>query len=191
MSLDSVLQLQTLNKMMRGQFEIAPARSVMILGIAGGNGLEHLPAGKFQKVYGVDVNSAYLKEVRCRYPHLDGVLECLCLDLTKEAGALPHADLLLADLLVEYIGCACFQQAVKKVSPRFVSCIIQLNTGREWVSASPYLHVFDRLNEVHHDMDEASLQEAVQAVGYRHVRTLRRPLPNGKQLVQQDFEKTP
>ncbi len=36
MKLDSVMQLQTLNEMMKGQFETYPVSSVMVLGIAGG-----------------------------------------------------------------------------------------------------------------------------------------------------------
>lgn len=42
MKLDSVRQLQALNEMMKGQFDIYPVSSVMILGIAGGNGLEQV-----------------------------------------------------------------------------------------------------------------------------------------------------
>lgn len=40
MKLDSVRQLQALNEMMKGQFDMYSVSSVMILGIAGGNGLE-------------------------------------------------------------------------------------------------------------------------------------------------------
>jgi len=37
MKLDSVMQLQAMNEMMKGQFEAYPISSVMILGIAGGS----------------------------------------------------------------------------------------------------------------------------------------------------------
>lgn len=36
MKLDSVMQLQTMNRMMKSQFDDYPVSSVMILGIAGG-----------------------------------------------------------------------------------------------------------------------------------------------------------
>ncbi len=42
MSLASVKQLQALNEMMKKQFEAYPVESAMVLGIAGGNGLEHV-----------------------------------------------------------------------------------------------------------------------------------------------------
>lgn len=39
MKLDSVMQLQAMNERMKEQFDTYPVSSVMILGIAGGNGL--------------------------------------------------------------------------------------------------------------------------------------------------------
>lgn len=60
MRLASVLQLQGLNEMMKGQLSAYPVSRVMILGVAGGNGLEYVQREKFEKVYGVDVNAAYL-----------------------------------------------------------------------------------------------------------------------------------
>ena len=41
MALDSVRQLQALNGIMKAQMEAYPVKTVMILGVAGGNGLEH------------------------------------------------------------------------------------------------------------------------------------------------------
>ena len=40
MSLDSVGQLQSLNRMMAAQFEDFPVKTAVVLGVAGGNGLE-------------------------------------------------------------------------------------------------------------------------------------------------------
>ncbi len=188
MKLGSVMQLQAMNEMMKGQFREYPAASVMIWGIAGGNGLEHVPEGKFEKIYGVDVNPSYLQEVSRRYPELDG-LECLCVNLINQAESLPKVELVIANLLIEYIGYACFQKAVLRAGPRVVSCIIQINREDNWVSDSPYLHVFDGLEEVHHQIEEKGLEEAMGEIGYRLIKKLEHLLPNGKQLVQMDFEK--
>ena len=70
MKLDSVMQLQVLNEIMKHQLEAYPVSRVKILGIAGENGLEHIPENRFERVYGVDINSAYLKETAARYPNL-------------------------------------------------------------------------------------------------------------------------
>ena len=59
MSLDSVKQLQTLNIMMKDQLAAFPVNTAMILGIAGGNGIEHVSKDKYKTVYGVDINEEY------------------------------------------------------------------------------------------------------------------------------------
>ena len=62
MRLKSVQQLQTLDKMMRRQFSLCDADTAMILGVAGGNGLEHVAGGGFKQVFGVDINPDYLRQ---------------------------------------------------------------------------------------------------------------------------------
>lgn len=187
MQLDSVMQLQTMNRMMKRQFSSCDAKSAMVLGVAGGNGLEHAADCGFKRLYGVDINREYLQRCRERYPELDGILECICANLISQGTVLPHADLLIANLLIEYIGYDCFCRTVAQICPQFVSCIIQINTDDGFVSDSPYLHVFDGLESVHHQMSEDELTAAMQSVGYRPVGIMNEPLPNGKKLVQMDF----
>ena len=88
--------------------------SVMILGIAGGNGLEHIDKNKFQKVYGVDINREYLTTVAERYSDFSDILECIQLNLIEESGRLPKAELLIANLLIEYKG----ESGYRKFPPR-------------------------------------------------------------------------
>ena len=52
MSLEEVGQLQELSRIMKGQFSEFASESAMILGVAGGNGLEHVSRDKYQTVYG-------------------------------------------------------------------------------------------------------------------------------------------
>ena len=190
MSLDSVRQLQAMNAIMKEQFSAYPVDTATVLGIAGGNGLEHVSPDKFRKVYGVDINADYLRAVSQRYTELSGVLECLQIDLINEAEKLPQAQLLIANLLVEYIGYGAFQQAVLQTAPQYVSCVIQINTDAEqWVSESPYLHAFDRLDEVHHQVEEDALKAAMNETGFSLILQETCSLPNGKALVRLDFKK--
>jgi hypothetical protein len=190
MSLDSVRQLQAMIAIMKEQFAAYPVDTATVLGIAGGNGLEHVSPDKYRRVYGVDINGDYLRAVSQRYTHLSGVLECLHIDLINEAEKLPQAQLLIANLLIEYIGCEAFQRAVLQTAPEYVSCVIQINTDAEqWVSKSPYIHAFDRLDEVHHQMEETALTTAMNEIGYSLILQESCPLPNGKALVRVDFKK--
>lgn len=186
MSLDTVAQLQTLSAVMKHQFEAVDAESVMILGVAGGNGLEHIDRARYKKVFGVDVNSSYLEEVGNRYSSLDGVLELICADLTAEYDRLPQADLLIADLLIEYIGFECFGNVVKQVCPKYISCVTQYDTCEGFVSDSPYLHSFDGLDSIHRSIDPDKLKECLTALGYSGFHSERYPLPNGKMLIRTD-----
>ncbi len=188
MKLSSVMQLQSLNQMMKQQFNTYPVTSVMILGIAGGNGLEHIDKNKFQKVYGIDINREYLTTVKERYSDISSILECIQLNLIQDADKLPTAELLVADLLVEYIGYKCFQEIIEQVQPKYVSCIIQINVDGSWVSNSPYIHIFDNLDKVHHQIEEDSLIQVLRGMGYKLITQTENPLPNGKKLIQLDFK---
>ena len=140
MALDSVQQLQAMNQMMKGQLNQYDIQSAMILGIAGGNGLEHVDTEKLNKVYGVDINQEYLTITEKRYENLSDTLECLCVDLISEAEKLPQVNMLIANLLIEYIGYECFKKVVAVTKPIYVSCIIQINVDDSFVSDSPYLN---------------------------------------------------
>ncbi len=190
MSLDSVRQLQAMNSIMQEQFNSYPVETTMVLGIAGGNGLEHVRPDKFRKVYGIDINADYLRAVSERYTALSGILECLHINIVNEVEKLPHTELLIANLLIEYIGYGAFQRAILQTAPEYVSCVIQINTDEEqWVSESPYLRAFDRLDEVHHQMEEKALTAAMKEIGYSLILQKSEPLPNGKALVRLDFKK--
>ena len=57
------------------------------------------------------------------------------------------------------------------------------------MSESPYLHAFDRLDEVHRQMEEKALTAAMDEIGYTLILQESYPLPNGKALVRLDFKK--
>ena len=190
MSLASVNQLQAMNKMMKLQFEAYPVTSAIVLGIAGGNGLEHVNLKKYSKIYAIDINEEYLDATRKRYSSMGTILKCMRVDLTCEPDMLPEADLVIANLVIEYVGYEAFKRAILKTGARYVSGIIQINTDEgAWVSDSPYLHSFDGLDAVHHQMEEQSLIMKMSEIGYCLIKTSDTSLPNGKKLVMLDFER--
>lgn len=186
---EAVRQQQALERMAERQLAFG-AETVMIFGIAGGNGLRHADPKRIKRLYGVDVNASYLAACRQRYPALSGTLCCICADLRGEV-SLPHAELLIANLLVEYIGCGRFTELVKQVAPKYVSCGIQLDAVGEgekgFVSASPYLHIFDGLDVVHQAIPPAALTKALAEAGYRLINEQAELLPGEKRLLQLDF----
>ncbi len=190
MSLDSVRQLQVLSEIMRCQFFEHFVSSVVIFGIAGGNGLEHVPLGQIQKVYGIDVNKDYLIAATERHPELDSILECLRFDLRYYPEKVPKAELVLANLVVEYIGYEAFKADVQSADPQYVSCVVQINSDDDsWVSDSPLVHKFDRLDEIHQVVEPQELKDQMAQIGYYAVKDYEYATPNGKKLLRTDFVK--
>lgn len=74
MSLVSVGQLQAMNRIMLDQCTAFPSPEIMLLGAAGGNGLEHIDPARTAHVYAVDINAEYLQSCMNRFPNLDGIL---------------------------------------------------------------------------------------------------------------------
>ena len=76
------------------------------------------------------------------------------------------------------------------MNPEYVSCVIQINKDvNNWVSDSPFLHAFDRLDEVHCQMEEQGLKKAMEEIGYGVLKVKSYGLPNGKELFRMDFKK--
>lgn len=188
MKLDSVMQLQAMNEMMKDQFHRYPVSSAIILGIAGGNGLCHITPETFEHVYGVDINASYLEKCIERYPSLNGVFHPIKADLVNEAHILPRADLVIANLLIEYIGYGALKRILSVCKPTYLSSIIQINTGIDFISDSPYLHVFDDVSEVHHQISGNELTQNLETIGYHFIFKSEKALPNDKRLVRMDYK---
>ncbi len=188
MSLDSIYQLQTLNEIMRDQLNHYDVSTAMILGVAGGNGLEHININKYNAVYGVDINPEYLKTCKERYSYLGSRFKEVCMNLTEPTSILPKSELVIADLFVEYIGYEAFIYHMKDIYPRYISIVIQINSSDEFVSDSQYIHAFDRVAEVHHQMEEVELRQSLDRIGYSCILKKEYALPNKKLFQRFDFE---
>ena len=88
---------------------------------------------------------------------------------------------------MEYIGYEAFQRVAVSVDPDHISCVIQVNEDEGFVSESPYLHAFDRLEEIHCQIEEDALTESMEGIGYHLAWKKTYPLPNGKTLLRMDF----
>ncbi|KAA9001178.1 class I SAM-dependent methyltransferase [Affinibrenneria salicis] len=189
MQLPDVGQLQALNTIMRHQFNDFPVKTLCVLGVAGGNGLEHIDRESIEKVYGVDINEDYLNNCRQRHGYLGDTLSLLKLDLTQAEVQIPAVDLIVANLLIEYIGLDVFCAKVRDHSAKFVSCVIQKNNGDSFVSTSPYQDSFGEISQLHHDINDEKLIAAMQDIGFSLVASETTVLPNLKQFATLDFQR--
>lgn len=187
MSLDEVYQLQTLDDITRRQLDAYDVHSVAILGVAGGNGLAHIDPARIKRVYGIDINKEYLAACKRRYLRLGGCLQLLCCDLSCEDVCLPYAELVIANLLVEYVGTGMFVYHMAAARPRYISCVIQQNQSPQFVSRSPYAQTFDAISTLHRDIAEQELCTAMNEIGYACIAREKATLPNAKQLLRLDY----
>ena len=187
MRLDSVMQLKIMNEIMREQFYDYDVSVAMILGVAGGNGLNHIDAKRFKKVYGVDINDEYLKECVSRFPQLKDIFVPIQADLQSDKLTLQKSEIVIANLLIEYIGYESFQRVISKVYPRYISCVIQENGSSNFVSDSPYRHAFDQLEDIHHQIIECDLTFSMQKIRYKFMLRKEYMLPNAKKLLRLDY----
>lgn len=189
MKLESIAQLQALNEIMSEQIASCRGEILMILGIAGGNGLEYIEGSNCNKVYGVDINKEYLDECVTRYGDIGGRFDPICVDLMEEGVELPKADRVIANLLIEYIGYDKFVAVLKRVKPQYVSCVIQINPSEGFVSDSPYMEQLNTLQAVHHQINEAELGERMKQPGYTYIYGKDTKMANGKILRRIDYIK--
>ncbi len=86
MGADNVQQLSALSGLFKRALDVCLPDSVAILGIAGGNGLEHANPAIIKRIVGVDINPGYLDEVRRRFVTHPN-LELHCVDLSRTSFA--------------------------------------------------------------------------------------------------------
>ena len=101
--MQDVLQLDALSELFGAALEWCRPRSVAILGVAGGNGLERIDSAVTTRIVGVDINPSYVAQVRERYRNLPG-LELHPIDLSTETAAFSPVQLTHAALIFEHAG---------------------------------------------------------------------------------------
>lgn len=187
MKSDGVGQLQALSEIMKCQFARHTPKTVCVLGVAGGNGLEHIDLACTKRIYGIDVSEAYLSTCRQRFASLGDRLSLIRMDLCDEVSQIPQVDLIIADLLIEYIGIETFTRLVDAAGAAGVCCAVQQNCGVSFVSSSPCAQALQSIGTLHQDIDPQALAAAMLRIGYNEMFREEVLLPGGKKLICIDF----
>jgi SAM-dependent methyltransferase len=176
-------QLKSLNMIMAEQMKLYSPRSVAVLGSAGGNGFEHLfPAGK---IYAIDINEDYLQKLNEGYGRCLGKkLELVHADLNDYT--IPKCDLLICNLIIEYVGTNSFARLLKRSEFGIASCVIQKNCGNSFVTPTAVANKLSCLKDFHHDINEEDLEKEL---GLKVVFRYNYPLPNNKEFARMDFKR--
>ena len=179
MSAPGVEQLSALSFLFLRALQRARPRSLAVLGIAGGNGLEHV-GRDISRVVGIDFHAEYLSEVRRRFPALP--LELHCLDLSANRVQLEPVDLVHAGLLFEHTGLGlALDNALSLVVPGgFLSVVLQLpSSGDADVAQTPFTSI-QSLKDHFALVGFDELRDLVESKGLDPVMDEAMALPGGK-----------
>ncbi len=180
MNSPSVGQLEVLAELFGQALAYCRPESVAILGIAGGNGLEKIAASVTPRIVCVDIQPAYLEEVRERHRELP--LTLICADLERETLREEPVQLVHAALIFEHAGTeGCLRNVVSLVAANgFLSVVLQLpSEATAGVSPTPYPSI-QKLGGHFRFVDVKELGARLSSLGYRLVLEERRALPAGK-----------
>jgi hypothetical protein len=181
MGSDNVRQLVALSDLFKCALDLCNPKSVAILGIAGGNGLDQIDPATTKRTIGLDINPRYLEAVRQRYKVLPG-LELYCADLADEHLSLVPVALVHAALVFEHTGLGrCLDNALRLVeSSGKLSVVVQLPSGTEPDVGSTCYSSMQSLRDRFELIDVAQLCLRLEEKQFHLAHQERRLVPCGK-----------
>ena len=180
MGSETVGQLEPLRELFGRSLELCKPKSVAILGVAGGNGLECVD-GAVTRIVGIDINPDYIETVRDRHGALPG-LELHCMDLADKTYQVAGVELVHAALIFEHTGLVpCLENALSLVLPRGrFSAVLQLPSATETsVTPTPFV-AMQSLLDTFALIEVAEFRRAMDRNGFDFIQEEQRDLPGGK-----------
>lgn len=190
MSHCSVSQLQKLSSITKQQLNDYNPGRVLILGVATGNGLEHINNNLTEVVYGIEINNNYIDICRDRYSSKIKSLNLINLDLNHDLFTKSKVDLIIANLILEYVPLNRIMKQLKAVEKdnTVISIVIQKNNDSSFVSQTGVASL-EILNDLHRDINQDNLKNYFLEKNYKVIKEATYKLPNGKELLRIDLTK--
>lgn len=115
-------------------------------------------------------------------------------DLRKNNIRLPFSNLIICNLIIEYIGLNSFVKLIKrnKDNLKVISCVIQNNKNNnknnEFISSSKYSNELKILDKFHKEVDAEELVNKLNNINLNEIKRKNYQLPNNKEFIRIDFE---
>ena len=181
MGSDNVRQLAALSDLFKSALDLCTPKSVAVVGVAGGNGLERVDSTITKRIVGLDINPRYLAAVRQRYGALRG-LELCCSDLADLPSSLAPVELAHAALVFEHTGLGrCLENALLLVAPGGkLSVVLQLPSEAEQGVTPTRYSSMQTLRDSFALIDISQFRLKLEEKGFHLFHQERRSLPAGK-----------
>jgi predicted TPR repeat methyltransferase len=190
MSHNSVGQLEVLNSLTKKYLNSIEPKTCLFLGVAGGNGLEHINNNITKEVIGIDINQDYLNTAYERYNNKIYSLKLINFDIAKSAEVFCNADFIWAALVLEYTGIDKSLEFAKnnlQVGGHFIVSI-QSNNGVQSVSQTG-IESIKKIGEIFQLINPNILISKATEMGLRLIEKGEFFFQNGKSLKTFHFTK--
>lgn len=182
----SIKQYDLLNHIFKEQVSERSYKTIGIIGIGCGNGLEHIKTDSV--VYGYDINRDFLNKCQNLYGNLDYDLILNNIDLTLKDVKINTCDILIFNLVVEYIGKHNFINIIKKNKPSYISVVLQITCGKNnAISDSPYKNIFNNVSTIRTEVIPQDLTNMLELIGYRFLHGKTYEINSFKFFMRMDY----
>ena len=181
MNSPEVQQLEVLSDLFYEAITLRRPSSIAVLGVAGGNGLDHIDGKITSRVVGLDVNPQYLDVVRRRYSQLPG-LTLHCVDLAEQAINIEPVQLVHAALIFEHTGVSrALENAISLVADAgALSVVLQLPSKVSQEVGRSGFPSLQKLASHFSLIDPAVLRASLEERSFLLIHETRRELPASK-----------
>ncbi|MGD0711352.1 MAG: hypothetical protein ABR968_09240 [Bacteroidales bacterium] len=190
MSHELVGQLQLQNHLTKKYLDIIKPKCVLFVGVAGGNGLEHVDKSVTKEVVCVDINENFLIMTNQRYGGLFDKLLLCHLDITQNEPEVCQADMIWGSLIIEYAGIhesiRFFNKNIKLQGHLIIT--IQSDNGVHSISDTG-VEVIKKLGTVFNIVDTHILEENLIQNGFERQCYEENFLKSGKSLKTFHYQK--
>lgn len=190
MSHETVAQLPLLSALTKKYLEKHQPQKPLFLGIAGGNGLEHVDATTVEHVVGIDVNEDYLQQTYLRFKNTLPQLKLIKCNIDETTETFIQSDFIWAALFLEYVDLKnCIQFMLNNLAEGGVIVVtIQSNNGNGAVSQSGIEGV-NVLSGQFKRIDKEIVQSTMVDFGFHKSFEEENSLPNGKTFLTFTFHR--
>jgi hypothetical protein len=192
MALPSVGQAQLLGTALHRTVTQFQPRSLAVLGVAGGNGLELVERAGVRRVVALDFNPDYLALCSRRYAASFAEFEPVLHDLSQGPPLITPVECIFAGLVLEYL---CVESFCGYLAPLLTigggfAALLQLPSPTlPEVSPSPFTSL-TRLESAFSLVHPASLHDCLSAHGFARIAADRYDLDSGKSFYYASYQVT-
>jgi len=193
MALPSVGQAQLLSAALQRTMARFQPRSLAVLGVAGGNGLELLERALVRRVVALDFNPDYLALCSRRYSASFSEFEPVLHDLSQGPPAIAPVECIFAGLVLEYLCVESFCDYLPSLltpGGGFAALLQLPSPTLPEISASPFSSL-TRLEPAFSFVDPVSLHARLSAHAFSRIVADRYDLPSGKSFYYVSYRANP